>query len=61
LAKLILYNNMAGNVYESKLTPPALFVGEDAIGILPLRGIVSLKDWKERYYSVYHTIPYRVV
>jgi hypothetical protein len=52
---------MAGNVYESKLTPPALFVGEDAIGILPLRGIVSLKDWKERYYSVYHTIPYRVV
>ena len=30
-------------------TRPAVIVNEDAIGILPLRVIVPLTDWKERY------------
>lgn len=28
---------------------PAVIISEDAIGILPLRVIVPLTDWKERY------------
>ena len=34
---------------EIRKTRPAIIVSEDAIGILPLRVIVPLTDWKERY------------
>jgi len=34
---------------EIQKTHPAMIVNEDAIGILPLRVIVPLTDWKERY------------
>lgn len=34
---------------EIQQTRPAIIVSEDAIGILPLRVIVPLTDWKERY------------
>jgi mRNA interferase MazF len=34
---------------EIRKTRPALIVSEDAIGILPLRVIVPITDWKERY------------
>jgi mRNA interferase MazF len=36
---------------EIRKTRPAVIVSEDAIGILPLRVIVPLTDWKERYKS----------
>jgi mRNA interferase MazF len=34
---------------EIQKTRPAIIVSEDAIGILPLRVIVPLTDWKEHY------------
>lgn len=34
---------------EIRKTRPAVIVSEDAMGILPLRVIVPLTDWKERY------------
>jgi mRNA interferase MazF len=34
---------------EIKKTRPAIIVNKNAIGILPLRVIVPLTDWKERY------------
>jgi len=34
---------------EIRKTRPVVIVSEDAIGILPLRVIVPLTDWKERY------------
>jgi mRNA interferase MazF len=34
---------------EIRKTRPGVIVNEDAIGILPLRIIVPLTDWKERY------------
>ena len=34
---------------EIQKTRPGIIVNEDAIGILPLRVIVPLTDWKERY------------
>ena len=34
---------------EIRKMRPAVIVSEDAIGILPLRVIVPLTDWKERY------------
>jgi mRNA interferase MazF len=34
---------------EIRKTRPAVIVNEDAIGILPLRIIVPLTDWKDRY------------
>jgi mRNA interferase MazF len=34
---------------EIKKTRPAVIVSENAIGILPLRVIVPLTDWKDRY------------
>jgi mRNA interferase MazF len=34
---------------EIKKTRPAIIVSEDVIGILPLRVIVPLTDWKEHY------------
>ena len=34
---------------EIRKTRPAVIVSEDAIGALPLRVIVPLTDWKERY------------
>lgn len=34
---------------EIRKTRPAVIVSEDAIGILPLRVIVPLTDWKEHY------------
>ena len=34
---------------EIKKTRPAIIVSEDTIGVLPLRVIVPMTDWKERY------------
>jgi mRNA interferase MazF len=34
---------------EIQKTRPSVIVNEDAMGILPLRVIVPLTDWKERY------------
>lgn len=34
---------------EIRKTRPAVIVNNDAIGILPLKIIVPLTDWKERY------------
>jgi mRNA interferase MazF len=34
---------------EIRKTRPAVIVSEDAIGILPLRVVVPLTEWKERY------------
>jgi mRNA interferase MazF len=34
---------------EIKKTRPAVIVSDDAIGLLPLRVIVPLTDWKDRY------------
>lgn len=34
---------------EIQKTRPIIIVSEDAFGILPLRVIVPLTDWKERY------------
>ncbi len=34
---------------EIRKTRPAVIVSENAIGILPLRVIVPITDWKERY------------
>jgi mRNA interferase MazF len=34
---------------EIRKTRPAVIISEDAIGVLPLRVIVPLTDWKDRY------------
>ena len=34
---------------EIKKTRPAIIVNDDAIGILPLKVIVPITDWKDRY------------
>ena len=34
---------------EIKKTRPAVIVSDDAIGILPLKVIVPITEWKERY------------
>jgi len=34
---------------EIKKTRPAVIVNDDAIGILPLKVIVPITDWKDRY------------
>ena len=34
---------------EIKKSRPAVIVNEDAVGILPLRIIVPITEWKERY------------
>ena len=34
---------------EIKKTRPAVIVSEDAIGILPLKVVVPVTDWKDRY------------
>ena len=34
---------------EIRWTRPAVIVSEDAIGVLPLRVVVPLTEWKERY------------
>jgi mRNA interferase MazF len=34
---------------EMKKTRPVVIVNDDAIGILPLKVIVPLTDWKDRY------------
>jgi mRNA interferase MazF len=34
---------------EIRKTRPAIIVNDDAIGILPLKVIVPITDWKERY------------
>jgi mRNA interferase MazF len=34
---------------EIRKTRPAVIVSEDAIGILPLRVVVPLVEWRERY------------
>lgn len=34
---------------EIKKTRPAIIVNDDELGLLPLRVIVPLTDWKERY------------
>jgi mRNA interferase MazF len=42
---------------EIRKTRPAVIVSEDAIGVLPLRVIVPLTDWKERYSVASWMIP----
>ena len=34
---------------EIRKTRPAVIVSDDAIGVLPLRVVVPLTEWKERY------------
>lgn len=34
---------------EVRKTRPAVIVNDDAVGVLPLRVIVPLTEWKERY------------
>jgi len=34
---------------EIKKTRPAIIVNSDAVGVLPLKVVVPLTDWKERY------------
>src|SRR5262245_43140603 len=34
---------------EIKKTRPAVIVSDDAVGVLPLKVIVPITDWKERY------------
>jgi mRNA interferase MazF len=34
---------------EIRKTRPAVIVNDDAIGILPLKVIVPITEWKERY------------
>jgi mRNA interferase MazF len=34
---------------EIRKTRPAIIVSEDAIGILPLKVVVPVTDWKDRY------------
>ena len=34
---------------EIKKTRPAVIVSEDSIGVLPLKVIVPITDWKDRY------------
>ena len=34
---------------EIKKTRPSIIVNDDAVGILPLKVIVPITDWKERY------------
>jgi len=34
---------------EIKKTRPAVIVNDDAIGILPLKVIVPITEWKDRY------------
>lgn len=34
---------------EIKKTRPAIIVNDDGVGVLPLRVIVPLTDWKDRY------------
>ncbi len=34
---------------EIRKTRPAVIVNDDAIGVLPLKVIVPITDWKERY------------
>jgi mRNA interferase MazF len=36
---------------EIQKTRPAVIISSDAVGILPLRIVVPLTDWKERYQS----------
>ena len=37
---------------EIRKTRPAIIVNDDAVGILPLKVIVPLTDWKNRYRAV---------
>jgi mRNA interferase MazF len=41
---------------EIKKTRPAVIVSSDAVGVLPLKVIIPLSDWKERY----HIAPWMV-
>ena len=34
---------------EIEKTPPAVIVNDDAIGILPLKVVVPITEWKDRY------------
>jgi mRNA interferase MazF len=34
---------------EIRKTRPAVIVNDDAVGILPLKVIVPITDWKDRY------------
>lgn len=34
---------------EIKKTRPAVIVSEDAIGVLPLKVVVPVTDWKDRF------------
>jgi len=48
----IWYINLDPSIgQEIKKTRPCIIVNDDAIGILSLRVIVPLTDWKEHYHS----------
>ena len=42
---------------EIKKTRPAVIVSSDAVGVLPLKVIVPLTDWKDRYSVAHWMLP----
>ena len=42
---------------EIKKTRPAVIVSSDAIGVLPLKVIVPLTDWKDRNHIAHWMVP----
>jgi mRNA interferase MazF len=42
---------------EIKKTRPVVIVSSDAVGILPLRVIVPLTEWKDRYLNSHWMVP----
>jgi mRNA interferase MazF len=42
---------------EIKKTRPAVIVSSDAVGVLPLKVIVPLTDWKDRYNIAHWMVP----
>jgi mRNA interferase MazF len=42
---------------EIKKTRPVVIVSSDAVGILPLRVVVTLTEWKDRYLNSHWIVP----
>jgi mRNA interferase MazF len=42
---------------EIKKTRPAVIISSDAIGVLPLKVVVPLTDWKDRYSIAHWMVP----
>jgi mRNA interferase MazF len=55
-----------GQIWEIDLSPtagaeikkkrPAVIISDDAIGILPLKIIVPIAEWKDRFQGAIHTL-----